>query len=99
MGRRSGASARRPLMLSRVRQGSPRRLGTQGCIAQLVEQLTLNQRVEGSSPSTPTNEFNPLHGNRSRSATLRLPFGNQGSKTQQVGLGLPCRRSLALPIT
>jgi hypothetical protein len=29
---------------------------TQGCIAQLVEQLTLNQRVEGSSPSTPTNK-------------------------------------------
>ena len=25
-----------------------------GCIAQLVEQLTLNQRVAGSSPATPT---------------------------------------------
>jgi hypothetical protein len=31
-----------------------------GCIAQLVEQLTLNQRVEGSSPSTPTNEIKTL---------------------------------------
>ncbi len=26
-----------------------------GCVAQLVEQLTLNQRVHGSSPCTPTN--------------------------------------------
>ena len=26
-----------------------------GLLAQLVEQLTLNQRVEGSSPSRPTN--------------------------------------------
>ena len=26
-----------------------------GCIAQLVEQLTLNQRVHGSSPCAPTN--------------------------------------------
>jgi hypothetical protein len=28
-----------------------------GCIAQLVEQLTLNQRVTGSSPVTPTKSF------------------------------------------
>jgi hypothetical protein len=25
-----------------------------GCLAQLVEQLTLNQRVDGSIPSVPT---------------------------------------------
>ena len=31
-----------------------------GRIAQLVEQLTLNQRVLGSSPSAPTNLFNGL---------------------------------------
>jgi hypothetical protein len=31
-----------------------------GCIAQLVEQLTLNQRVTGSSPVTPTNDFKDL---------------------------------------
>ncbi len=31
-----------------------------GCIAQLVEQLTLNQRVLGSSPSTPTKDFKDL---------------------------------------
>ena len=29
-----------------------------GRIAQLVEQLTLNQRVQGSSPCAPTNKFN-----------------------------------------
>ena len=31
-----------------------------GRIAQLVEQLTLNQRVLGSSPSAPTIEINDL---------------------------------------
>jgi hypothetical protein len=31
-----------------------------GRIAQLVEQLTLNQRVQGSSPCAPTNHFNGL---------------------------------------
>ncbi len=30
-----------------------------GLLAQLVEQLTLNQRVEGSSPSRPTNNPTP----------------------------------------
>ncbi len=29
-------------------------------IAQLVEQLTLNQRVRGSSPRAPTKDFNKL---------------------------------------
>jgi hypothetical protein len=31
-----------------------------GRIAQLVEQLTLNQRVQGSSPCAPTNLFKDL---------------------------------------
>ncbi len=31
-----------------------------GRIAQLVEQLTLNQRVHGSSPCAPTIEINKL---------------------------------------
>ena len=35
-----------------------------GRIAQLVEQLTLNQRVQGSSPCAPTNLFNRLGGFR-----------------------------------
>ena len=34
-----------------------------GPLAQLVEQLTLNQLVEGSSPSRPTNKFNCFHVN------------------------------------
>ena len=33
-----------------------------GRIAQLVEQLTLNQRVQGSNPCAPTNEINGLDG-------------------------------------
>ena len=32
-----------------------------GRLAQLVEQLTLNQRVKGSSPLSPSNLFNDLH--------------------------------------
>jgi hypothetical protein len=31
-----------------------------GRIAQLVEQLTLNQRVQGSSPCAPTNKIKDL---------------------------------------
>ena len=31
-----------------------------GCVAQLVEQLTLNQRVQGSNPCTPTNDLAAL---------------------------------------
>jgi hypothetical protein len=31
-----------------------------GRIAQLVEQLTLNQRAQGSSPCAPTNDFKGL---------------------------------------
>src|SRR3989442_158896 len=39
----------------RPRAGGVMRLSSwDGCIAQLVEQLTLNQRVVGSSPTTPT---------------------------------------------
>ena len=41
-----------------------------GRIAQLVEQLTLNQRVQGSSPCAPTNVFNGLAGEQNAS---RLP--------------------------
>ena len=36
------------------------RVGLVGRIAQVVEQLTLNQRVQGSSPCAPTNDFNKL---------------------------------------
>ena len=33
---------------------------SRGCIAQLVEQLTLNQRAVGSNPTAPTNPFTDL---------------------------------------
>ena len=36
--------------------------GYGGPLAQLVEQLTLNQRVAGSSPARPTNKINGLVG-------------------------------------
>ncbi len=45
------------------RSAAPRRRGQNrfdGRIAQLVEQLTLNQRVHGSSPCAPTIEINRL---------------------------------------
>jgi hypothetical protein len=59
--------------------GAPRRPGLRrvswwkcltawlGRIAQLVEQLTLNQRVQGSSPCAPTNLFKGLAGSEFQS--------------------------------
>jgi hypothetical protein len=45
-----------------VPSGKPESFGifATGRIAQLVEQLTLNQRVPGSSPGAPTNDFKSL---------------------------------------
>lgn len=43
-----------------------------GRIAQLVEQLTLNQRVQGSSPCAPTNKFKDLIStSQERSSNMR----------------------------
>jgi hypothetical protein len=39
-----------------------------GCLAQLVEQLTLNQRVDGSIPSVPTTSPLQAGENRKKSA-------------------------------
>ena len=50
--------------------------GVYGRIAQLVEQLTLNQRVQGSSPCAPTNEIKALW---SRTAPLGAPFFVKGT--------------------
>ena len=57
------------------RGGSPAR-GRPGRIAQLVEQLTLNQRVQGSSPCAPTipESWVPV---RMGVATPRRPLGGQ----------------------
>jgi hypothetical protein len=44
----------------------PRPRDFDGRIAQLVEQLTLNQRVVGSSPTAPTIEINEINGLQER---------------------------------
>src|SRR5262249_61187887 len=44
----------------------PARAKISGRIAQLVEQLTLNQRVPGSSPGAPTNKIKDLGEKRER---------------------------------
>jgi hypothetical protein len=46
--------------------GLDRNLSWTGCIAQLVEQLTLNQRVAGSSPAAPTKKIKKIRGNKIR---------------------------------
>ena len=63
-----------------------------GRIAQLVEQLTLNQRVLGSSPSAPTNLFNGL-GGFLRSAETAVSH----SCHKRVGEGVAGRRWSRLP--
>ena len=47
-----------------------------GRIAQLVEQLTLNQRVLGSNPSAPTKNFRDLEAKSNDLRDLSEPSGN-----------------------
>ena len=47
--------------------------GKCGRIAQLVEQLTLNQRVVGSNPTAPTNEINELAGKSKPARHSKVP--------------------------
>src|SRR5262249_24112960 len=77
-GRAEGRILRQPSKLRRVHAGLPWTVGTRfatgrspcggrvlrrfGRIAQLAEQLTLNQRVPGSSPGAPTSRINNLLG-------------------------------------
>ena len=49
-----------------------------GRIAQLAEQLTLNQRVVGSNPTAPTNKFNGLPGIQGNLDACFLIWGNAG---------------------
>src|SRR5215218_9677425 len=58
----------------------PRSPERRGCVAQLVEQLTLNQRVQGSNPCTPTNEFSDLAGS---------PMCHQDFRAHPVHTALP----------
>jgi hypothetical protein len=49
-----GALCYLPLVAGRWCKTPDRGAEYSGCIAQLVEQLTLNQRAQGSSPCAPT---------------------------------------------
>ena len=72
-----------------------------GCIAQLVEQLTLNQPVLGSNPRAPTTSFslksleNSPEGARaspvSRSAPARWPIGMRGPASLPAPIFFPAR--------
>src|SRR5215208_4821982 len=53
----------------------PRSPERRGCVAQLVEQLTLNQRVQGSNPCTPTNKIK----------YLRRLWANAASQKSRLG--------------
>jgi len=78
-----------------------------GRIAQLVEQLTLNQRVLGSSPSAPTNQIKDLRGLDHREDPLKSDWGNcwgnvpasllRGSQGLRLNehLGAPGRRRVS----
>ena len=74
-----------------------------GCIAQLVEQLTLNQRVEGSSPSTPTNQVTrwrrkPGSGEGSSKVTghcfSTVQYKSANSLVRHGAFACPCPASL-----
>ena len=54
-----------------------------GCIAQLVEQLTLNQRVPGSSPGAPTNKIKELDANCESKKSPKSIWGNAWGYTRQ----------------
>jgi hypothetical protein len=67
--------------------GPPRRRF--GRIAQLVEQLTLNQRVPGSSPGAPTNQIKDLAEIPQTERALETGFGH--------AFGHSARRTLENP--
>ena len=96
-GSRPGGHPRTPLLRPRPRRRGPSPPAV-GCIAQLVEQLTLNQRVQGSNPCTPTNFFNDLgqgvvepnknirpHENRSERSRLANLIRSRITRESQVG--------------
>jgi hypothetical protein len=58
------------------------RAGSGGCVAQLVEQLTLNQRVQGSNPCTPTNLLG-VHSGR----IAWLPYSSRGRQARLTPIG------------
>src|SRR3972149_6277706 len=61
-----------------------------GCIAQLVEQLTLNQRVAGSSPATPTKAFSYLRSFSNPVGRNQVPPGYQRAGERRLSPGGIC---------
>ena len=83
----TGGPHRFPLPIPSKADRSPppadARVGRCGCIAQLVEQLTLNQRVVGSNPTAPTKIS---QGNQ---VVKRKPWGRYGSSSVRGTTGGP----------
>ena len=67
-------------------------LSTSGCLAQLVEQLTLNQRVAGSNPAAPTTlrsrpaGYGGTYGSYGRRATLHRRANPHEKKKRSTGM-------------
>src|SRR5262245_11000808 len=89
----------------RRRALGPAPVAQNGCIAQLVEQLTLNQRVAGSSPATPTNKIKDLVDfqrgvNRPCSAlcvycrAISVALSTLSSRKARIGVSTPRNRHL-----
>ena len=73
-GQGSFAKARGAFNSARLRRWIRSRFD--GRIAQLVEQLTLNQRVHGSSPCAPTIKIKDLHSKPSLKNSVVIGWGN-----------------------
>ncbi len=73
-----------------------------GRIAQLVEQLTLNQRVQGSNPCAPTNEIKDLCGILQQPKNRRVSRGSRqetgrprlGNKSYGFGGNYACLKRM-----
>src|SRR5438270_8478831 len=68
-----------------------------GCLAQVVEQLTLNQRVVGSIPTAPTTQFQWFARSEViggwRLACLGLQWGFNAGRSADGGRAAPSARS------
>ena len=90
-----GWTLRHRFAKSRAPGGAPRRRQS-GRIAQLVEQLTLNQRVTGSSPVAPTNHYQQLSFDFRTSGQRHIEPGQRlGQQTPAAPRRRRARKSLA----
>jgi hypothetical protein len=69
-----------------------------GCIAQLVEQLTLNQRAAGSSPAAPTKKSKTCGtvGNSGRVGVRQVSEGRSNRLTEELELHEPTSRPMLM---